>query len=276
MPARRGFSILELLVVMTIIAVVVSLILPALARVQEQARRTKCLGQLQQIGEALHLYANDFKGSFPLMPVPAGAPVVQSQWRYGGFSGLFSLWQVGDGRSVGYGGDVRDGLPYANGSLEPLLESYLSPVAVLRCPADREDRYYGMPYSPSTSHPMASAPVYKPEIPARSLDVVSYNVSYFFVAGVKQTGKFVEPLIGDETNGPDLGDWAWYGSGNASSSGPTPNSAAAGIAAPGVYAPGDNHKAAGGNVIWNGGSGGFRPQPPTVFSTISQPRLLMD
>jgi hypothetical protein len=178
--------------------------------------------------------------------------------------------------SIGYGGDVRDGLPYSNGSREPLLESYLSPLAVLRCPADREDRYYGMPYSPATTHLMSSAPVYKPEIPARSLDAVSYNISYFFVAGVKQTGQFVEPLLGDETNGPDIGDWAWYGAGVGGASGPTPNSTAAGLAAPGAYASSDNHKAAGGNVIWNGGSGGWRAQPPPVNTSTSQPRLIID
>jgi hypothetical protein len=254
---------------------VVSLIVPTLAGFQEQARRTKCLGNLQQFGEALHLYGNDFKGAFPLMPVPSGSPVVQSQWRYGGVSGLLSLWQVGDGRSIGYGGDVRDGLPYSNGNREPLLESYISTLATLRCPADREDRYYGFPYSPSGALSLAAAPVYKPEPPAKSLDVVTYNVSYYYVAGAKLHGS-AEPLIGDETNGPDLGDWAWYGSGAGPASGPTPNSAAAGAASPGVYARADNHKAAGGNQIWNHGGGGFSKQPPRVISTALQPRLIMD
>ena len=57
--SRRGFTLVELLVVIAIIAVLVSILLPALNRVREQAKSTKCLANMRQVGLALMLYAND-------------------------------------------------------------------------------------------------------------------------------------------------------------------------------------------------------------------------
>jgi len=56
---RRGFTLIELLVVMVIIALLVGLLLPALGRAKEEARKTQCRSNLRQIGLAYQMYATD-------------------------------------------------------------------------------------------------------------------------------------------------------------------------------------------------------------------------
>ena len=68
MSARRqGFTLIELLVVMVIIALLVGLLLPALGRAREEARKTQCRSNLRQIGLAMTIYANDNKGYTPVV-----------------------------------------------------------------------------------------------------------------------------------------------------------------------------------------------------------------
>ena len=61
----RAFTLVELLVVMGVIGVLASLLLPALGRAREHARRTQCLNNLHQIGKALTLYANGYAEYLP-------------------------------------------------------------------------------------------------------------------------------------------------------------------------------------------------------------------
>jgi len=68
---HRAFTLVELLVVIGIIAVLISILLPAMNRARAAAKATSCASQMRQIGIYLRIYTNDSNGILPVPEIPA-------------------------------------------------------------------------------------------------------------------------------------------------------------------------------------------------------------
>jgi len=77
----QGFTLVELLVVISIIAIILAILLPCLHKVKEQARRAVCQNNLHQAGAAMFMYAGDFDDALPIGSIiDRTAPGYTTSW----------------------------------------------------------------------------------------------------------------------------------------------------------------------------------------------------
>jgi prepilin-type N-terminal cleavage/methylation domain-containing protein/prepilin-type processing-associated H-X9-DG protein len=116
--ANRGFTLVELLVVIAIIAVLASLLLPALARAKQRGHRAACLSNLRQIGIAFMLHNDDQESRFPdRRDLKSSLPGGYRPW---------TTWPPSDPRG---------------GWAAVVLRDYLDDAAIWSCPAGEKDPF---------------------------------------------------------------------------------------------------------------------------------------
>jgi prepilin-type N-terminal cleavage/methylation domain-containing protein len=99
----KAFTLIELLVVIAIIAILAGMLLPALSKAKQAAKRSSCLSNLRQVGIATTMYLGDFNNRMPYVPddqLQLTPPVSASGKRYNRMGGFMPLYDpyVGDPR----------------------------------------------------------------------------------------------------------------------------------------------------------------------------------
>jgi prepilin-type N-terminal cleavage/methylation domain-containing protein/prepilin-type processing-associated H-X9-DG protein len=108
--SRRGFTMVEMLVVITIVAVLTSMLLPSLSEGKRQARALLCRNHLKQLGQAVVLYCEEYNGY--MMPL-----AYQDDWPV-------CYW---------WGTSARP-MNYQKGFIYPFIDTTSKPESVFECP----------------------------------------------------------------------------------------------------------------------------------------------
>lgn len=132
----RGFSLIELLVTISIIALLVGILLPALAAARNASRVTACGTNLHSIGQGVNMYGADNKRAFP---VGLDSPCELFNMIGGAWGSSLNNWSQIASNLIWVGGDATTTLstaPFQNGLGVILNASYVTDARAAYCPGD--------------------------------------------------------------------------------------------------------------------------------------------
>lgn len=127
--SQKAFTLVELLVVIGIIAVLISILLPALSKVRWQATVTSCAARLRDLSNAVIMYANDNRGALPPYPGDNGQASFTISPAPGSAASINAAYQIWESTSnIGVGWNL--------GRL--LVTKHITTPKVLACPQIKE------------------------------------------------------------------------------------------------------------------------------------------
>jgi len=91
---RRGFTLVELLVVIGIIAVLIGILLPVIGKARRQANTTPCMASLRSLGQTLAIYTSENRGSYPYSYYTSNSPVGGVTAEGDSNSSVYVWWSV--------------------------------------------------------------------------------------------------------------------------------------------------------------------------------------
>ncbi|MBL8763976.1 MAG: prepilin-type N-terminal cleavage/methylation domain-containing protein [Phycisphaerae bacterium] len=140
MTGRRAFTLIELLVVIAVVALLVSIVLPALGSARVRAKGVACAGRLHQLGIGLTLYLNDFDRQLPQLRVDmGGGQTANIGALFGGKKGTLPAYGINT-----YGAERRPLNRYLlMGEVPKDADANPFEIEAYRSPADRGGR---LPY----------------------------------------------------------------------------------------------------------------------------------